>query len=528
MHSAQGQRENPKELIGESSRANTSRGNKTESSERESASERVSESTSENLWKISQNLWKPLKTSENPLKTLPLRDPLRGRFPSQRLSVLLPLFCCPLNSFRTKEIFAQDQKPRKSPQPRKGKKSQTNHNAERPNNLVYNEQWAMGDTLFCEYFQQDCTCAALRQTHERFENSVSSLWHRYDIAAQHITALSPPPTPWQLSPEKQKRMPEICGNFRVSSAEVAAEVLVMDGIWNFWQSNVRWNSWWQNGPVNFPGKLGLNSATTTSPYSSHWNSPWAKKYLSSSPHSGAIWRVKFPTQRIKECPPEGRSKEFQENHSRDPKCRARHNPEPRSEVRWWNLRWSFGGKCFWRFSAGKEARKSPSKLRRKFATNFAENFANFTLEIAGAYKWAFGTHLIGCTPKGPYSPRGVLDNFWKPLLRTPFQYTTHSTENPSPEPSPEPFLEAPVVVWPLRCAPDLRAPALKTKTENLGNKSVVLVNRKLEFTKTLFSLFLGVFCPRDGFSKTAGRAEGDFLPSGKEFLNDFWQRGVWG
>ena len=31
-----------------------------------------------------------------------------------------------------------------------------------------------------------------------------------------------------------------------------------------------------------------------------------------------------------------------------------------------------------------ETRKSPSKLRRKFATNFAANFANFTLEIAGA------------------------------------------------------------------------------------------------------------------------------------------------
>ena len=60
--------------------------------------------------------------------------------------------------------------------------------------------------------------------------------------------------------------------------------------------------------------------------------------------------------------------------------RARHNPEPRSEVWWWNLRWSFGGKCFWRFSPAKAARKSPSKLRRKFATNFAENFANFTLE----------------------------------------------------------------------------------------------------------------------------------------------------
>ena len=27
----------------------------------------------------------------------PLRDPLRGRFPSQRLSVLLPLFLLPLN-----------------------------------------------------------------------------------------------------------------------------------------------------------------------------------------------------------------------------------------------------------------------------------------------------------------------------------------------------------------------------------------------------------------------------------------------
>ena len=32
----------------------------------------------------------------------------------------------------------------------------------------------------------------------------------------------------------------------------------------------------------------------------------------------------------------------------------------------------------------KEARKSPAKLRRKFATNFAENFADFTLEITGA------------------------------------------------------------------------------------------------------------------------------------------------
>ena len=60
--------------------------------------------------KTSKNLWKPLKTSKNPPKTsektlkISLRDPLRGRFPSQRLSVLLPLSCCPLNSLR----FLQD------------------------------------------------------------------------------------------------------------------------------------------------------------------------------------------------------------------------------------------------------------------------------------------------------------------------------------------------------------------------------------------------------------------------------------
>ena len=36
------------------------------------------------------------------------------------------------------------------------------------------------------------------------------------------------------------------------------------------------------------------------------------------------------------------------------------------------------------FFCGKEARKSSSKLRRKFATSFAETFANFTLEVAGA------------------------------------------------------------------------------------------------------------------------------------------------
>ena len=45
----------------------------------------------------------------------------------------------------------------------------------------------------------------------------------------------------------------------------------------------------------------------------------------------------------------------------------------------------FWWKMFLTISPAKEARRSPAKLRRKFATNFAENFANFTLEIAGSY-----------------------------------------------------------------------------------------------------------------------------------------------
>ena len=41
----------------------------------------------------------------------------------------------------------------------------------------------------------------------------------------------------------------------------------------------------------------------------------------------------------------------------------------------------------------KEARKSSSKLRRKFATSFAETFANFTLEVAGAYNQCSGQRI---------------------------------------------------------------------------------------------------------------------------------------
>ena len=55
------------------------------------------------LW---EGLWGGLwKTSETPLKTLPLRDPLRGRFPSQNLSGLLPLIVLPLNLFRDFETL---------------------------------------------------------------------------------------------------------------------------------------------------------------------------------------------------------------------------------------------------------------------------------------------------------------------------------------------------------------------------------------------------------------------------------------
>ena len=60
-------------LIAEGLRGNTIRGNRT----RNGALRRAVREPLKNLWK--------------PLKTLPLRDPFRGRFPSQNLSGLLPL-----------------------------------------------------------------------------------------------------------------------------------------------------------------------------------------------------------------------------------------------------------------------------------------------------------------------------------------------------------------------------------------------------------------------------------------------------
>ena len=53
----------------------------------------------------------------------------------------------------------------------------------------------------------------------------------------------------------------------------------------------------------------------------------------------------------------------------------------------------FWWKMLLTISPEKEARKSPSKLRRKFAANIAEKFANFTLEIAGAHMFVNSGHL---------------------------------------------------------------------------------------------------------------------------------------
>ena len=78
-------------------RGNTIRGNRTRNSERKMA---LWEELWEGIWKTlktSENLWKPLKTLRNFLKTLPLRDPLRGRCPSQSHSGLLPLIVLPPN-----------------------------------------------------------------------------------------------------------------------------------------------------------------------------------------------------------------------------------------------------------------------------------------------------------------------------------------------------------------------------------------------------------------------------------------------
>ena len=60
-------------------------------------------------------------------------------------------------------------------------------------------------------------------------------------------------------------------------------------------------------------------------------------------------------------------------------------PEPRSEVWWWNLRWSFGGKCFWRFS------------QQKKLENLLPNFA-------------------GSSP--PISPKTSPTSLWKSLVLT--------------------------------------------------------------------------------------------------------------
>ena len=79
-------------------------------------------------------------------------------------------------------------------------------------------------------------------------------------------------------------------------------------------------------------------------------------------------------------------------------CRARHNPEPRSEVWWWNLRWISGGKWLWRFSPAKK------KLE-----NLLPNFAGSSPRISPKtsptslwkslvliYEWSWKTLLLQC------------------------------------------------------------------------------------------------------------------------------------
>ena len=78
-------------------------------------------------------------------------------------------------------------------------------------------------------------------------------------------------------------------------------------------------------------------------------------------------------------------------------CRAHHNPEPRSEVWWWNLRWSFDGKCLWRFPLQKKLenllpnfagssppispKTSPTSLWKSLALTFVipKNFGHVTI-----------------------------------------------------------------------------------------------------------------------------------------------------
>ena len=67
-------------------------------------------------------------------------------------------------------------------------------------------------------------------------------------------------------------------------------------------------------------------------------------------------------------------------------CRARHNPEPRSEVWWWNLRWSFGGE-----------NASDNFPQQKKLENLLPNFA-------------------GSSP--PISPKTSPTSLWKSLVLT--------------------------------------------------------------------------------------------------------------
>ena len=51
------------------------------------------------------------------------------------------------------------------------------------------------------------------------------------------------------------------------------------------------------------------------------------------------------------------------------------HPEPRSEVWWWNLRWHFGGTCFWLFPSKRSSKiifQTSPEIRHQFRRNFRQ------------------------------------------------------------------------------------------------------------------------------------------------------------
>ena len=127
-----------------------------------------------------------------------------------------------------------------------------------------------------------------------------------------------------------------------------------------------------------------------------WGGP-SKRPLGPDPHLGVLeWSAKPFNSKLPAGSRSGRGCLSRSNHFAQRLLSgmtirpltfhwARHNPEPRSEVWWWYLRWSFGGKCFWRLS------------QQKKLENLLPNFA-------------------GSSP--PISPKTSPTSLWKSLVLT--------------------------------------------------------------------------------------------------------------